>query len=274
MQIARSADLNGLAARIRHHSLTMTNTAKSSHIGSCLSMVDLLAVLYGSILRLDPEQPDWPERDRFILSKGHAAAALYATLAERGFFPIEMLGSFYQNGSRLAGHASRTVPGVEISTGSLGHGLPIAAGMALAAKRTDEKHRIFVLLGDGECNEGAIWEAAMFARQHRLDNLVVIVDLNGIQSLGSTKEILDLAPFADKWRAFGWSVCETDGHNLRELEARLSSLPFELGRPSCLIANTVKGKGIWFMEGKLLWHYRSPQGEEFAAALAELEREA
>lgn len=263
--------LSNLSVRIRRHSIKMTNKAKSSHVGSCLSMVELLVVLYGKILHFDPQNPHWSERDRFILSKGHGCAALYAVLAERGFFPLDWLDTFYQNGSCLAGHATHTeVPGVEVSTGSLGHGLSIAAGMALAAKRDGKTYRVFVMLSDGECDEGSTWEPTLFAPQHKLDNLIAIVDYNKIQSLGTVKEVMDLDPFADKWRAFGWAVREINGHDLDEIEATLRAIPFEVGRPSCVIAHTVKGKGVTFMENKLLWHYRSPQGEEFESALAEL----
>lgn len=235
-------------------------------------MADLLAVLYGKVLRVDPLQPNWPDRDRFILSKGHACAAYYVVLAEVGFFPIDWLETFYQNGSCLPGHATHTnAPGVEVSTGSLGHGLSIATGMALAAKRDGKSYRVFCLLSDGECDEGSTWEPILFSSQHGLDNLIAIVDYNKIQSLGSVKEVMDLEPFGDKWCAFGWAVREIDGHNLTEIDATLSEVPFEVGHPSCVIAHTVKGKGVSFMENKLLWHYRSPQGEEFEAALAELE---
>jgi transketolase len=249
----------------------MTKRAKSSHVGSSFSMAELLAVLYSGVLRVDPKRLDWPDRDRFILSKGHGCAGLYAVLAERGFFPIEWLDTFYANGSRLAGHATTTAPGVEVSTGSLGHGLSIGAGMALAAKRDGAAHRVFVMLSDGECDEGSIWEPALFAPQHALDNLVVIVDYNKIQSLGSVKEVMDLDPFADKWRAFRWAVREIDGHDVAQVRDALTAVPFETGRPSCIIAHTIKGKGVSFMEEKLLWHYRSPQGDEFDAALTELE---
>ncbi|MCC9078801.1 transketolase [Litorilinea aerophila] len=263
--------LEELAHKIRRHTIEMTHRAKASHVGSSLSMVELLVVLYTKILRVDPTNPDWPERDRFILSKGHGCASYYAVLAEMGFFPVEWLETFYQNGSRLAGHATHTyVPGVEISTGSLGHGLSVAAGMALAAKRDGKSYRVFCMLSDGECDEGSVWEPILFAPQHRLDNLIAIVDYNKIQSLGRVEEVIDLAPLADKWRSFGWAVREVDGHNFGEIEAVLSQLPFEPGKPSCVIAHTVKGKGVSFMEDKLLWHYRSPQGDEYEAALAEL----
>ena len=264
-------DLQELSKRLRIHAVRMTHLAKASHIGSSLSMVELLAVLYGKILHVDPARPDWPERDRFILSKGHGCAAYYAVLAEVGFFPLEWLDTFYGNGSHLAGHATHTnVPGIEISTGSLGHGLSIATGMALAARRDGKSCRFFCLLSDGECDEGSTWEPILFAPQHKLDNLIAIVDYNKIQSLGTVKEVMDLDPFADKWRAFGWAVREVDGHDLETIEAVLSNLPYEVGQPSCLIAHTVKGRGVSFMENKLLWHYRSPQGKEYQDALAEL----
>jgi len=263
--------LQQLASRIRYHTLLMTHRAQSSHIGTNYSMVELLVALYSRVLRVDPLRPDWPDRDRFILSKGHGCAALYAVLAESGFFPLAWLESFYQNGSRLAGHATHAgVPGIEVSTGSLGHGLSIGTGMALAAQRDSKLYRVFVLLSDGECDEGSTWEPALFAPHHKLDNLVAIVDYNKIQSLGTVQEVLDLEPLADKWRAFGWAVREIDGHNLPEIQAALTQLPYSPGRPSCLIAHTVKGKGVSFMEDRLLWHYRWPQGEEFEAALAEL----
>jgi len=263
--------LSGLARRIRVHVVRMTSRANSSHIGSSFSMSELLAVLYGGgVLRVDPACPDWPERDRFILSKGHGCAGLYAALAEAGFFPLPELDTFYLNGTRLAGHATTTVPGVELSTGSLGHGLPVGTGMALAAKRAGEAHRVFVLLSDGECDEGSVWEAALFAPQHRLDNLVVIVDYNKIQSLGTVKEVLDLDPFADKWRSFRWAVREIDGHDVDAVRDALTAVPFESGRPSCVIAHTVKGKGVSFMEDKLLWHYRAPLGDDRAIAMREL----
>jgi transketolase len=263
--------LESLAWKIRYHSIRMTHLAQSSHVGSALSIADLLAVLYGSILRLRPTEPTWPGRDRFILSKGHACVALYAVLAECGFFPTEWLDTFYRNGSRLAGHATHTdPPGVELSTGSLGHGLSVACGMALAAKRDRRPHRVFALLSDGECDSGSTWESVLFAPHHKLDGLVVVVDYNKLQALGTVKDILDLEPLGDKWRSFGWSVREVDGHNITDIYRALSSVPFTAGRPSCLIAHTTKGKGVSFMENQVLWHYRSPQGEEHQAALHEI----
>jgi transketolase len=235
-------------------------------------MIDLLAVLYGGILRVNPAQPDWADRDRFILSKGHGCAALYAVLAERKFFPKGWLENFYQNGSPLAGHITHLgVPGVDASTGSLGHGLSIACGMALAGKRDGRPYRVFTLLSDGECDEGSTWEAVLFAPHHHLDNLVAIVDYNKIQSLGRVEDVLGLEPFTEKWKAFGWAVREIKGHDLEQVDTALRAMPFEAGRPSCVIAHTVKGKGVSFMEDKLLWHYRPPDDDELKRALTELE---
>jgi len=260
-----------LATQIRVHALRMIHRAQSSHIGTSLSATDLLAVLYTRVLRIDPSQPDRPDRDRFILSKGHGCAAVYAVLAERGFFPKEWLDTYYQDGSHLAGHITHHgVPGVEASTGSLGHGLSIGCGIALAGKRDGCSYRVFVLLSDGECDEGSTWEAALFAPHHRLDNLVAIVDYNKIQSFGTVKEVLDLDPLASKWQAFGWATREIDGHDFVQIENALLSVPFETGRPSCIIAHTVKGKGVSFMEGQLAWHYKAPNDEQLRQALAEL----
>jgi transketolase len=266
-------DPRRLAQRIRVKTLHMIHRAKSSHVGSAFSMADLLAVLYAKILRIDPQHPGWPQRDRFLLSKGHACAPLYAVLAERGFFPASWLDDFYLDGSRLAGHATHSgVPGVEVSTGSLGHGLPIACGMALAAKGDNESFRVFTLVSDGECDEGSTWEAALFAPHHRLDNLAVIIDYNKIQSLGSVKDVLALEPLAAKWRAFGWTVRQIDGHDFHQIEDALANVPAETGKPTCIVAHTVKGKGVSFMEDNLLWHYSAPDGGELGTALAELER--
>jgi transketolase len=260
-----------LAKKIRVQTARMIHRAKSSHLGSAYSMAELLAVLYGRILRIDPKQPEAMERDRFVLSKGHACAALYVVLAEREFFPKEWLDDFYQDGARLAGHVTHVgVPGIEVSTGSLGHGLPIACGMALTGKRDGCGYRVFAMLSDGECDEGSTWEAALFAGHHGLDNLIAIVDYNKIQSLGTVKEVLDLEPFAEKWRAFGWGVREIDGHDLAQIEETLVSVPVESNKPTCVVAHTVKGKGVSFMENKLLWHYRAPDPGEMAKALEEL----
>jgi transketolase len=249
----------------------MVHAAKASHIGSCLSAADILAVLYAKILRVDPGRPDWPERDRFIFSKGHAAAALYAVLAEQGFFPLEGLETYCCDGSPLLGHATVATPGVEVSTGSLGHGLPIGCGMALAAKRHKLPGRVFCLMSDGECDEGSVWEAALFAPHHKLDNLVVIVDHNKLQGFGAVDEVLKLEPLAAKWQAFGWSVRELDGHDLSALQETLSAVPFEPGRPSAIVAHTIKGKGVSYMERRLAWHYKTPDAAQLQQALGELE---
>lgn len=263
-------ELAAFAQAIRIDVLRMVHRAKSSHVGSCFSIAEILAVLYARILNVDPARPYKNDRDRFILSKGHACAALYSALATKGFFPRQWLDQFYQDGSNLPGHATHTVPGVEVSTGSLGHGLSIACGMALVGKQEANPFRVFTLLSDGECDEGSVWEAVLFAGHHCLDNLVAIVDANKIQSLGGVSEVLDLDPLCDKWRASRWSVREIDGHNVGEIESTLASVPFEPHTPSCIIANTVKGRGVSFMENDLLWHYRSPNDQEFSEALSEL----
>jgi len=269
---APPTDTAELANRIRRHALRMTSIGGSSHIGAIFSMADIVAVLYGGVLRVDPERPDWPERDRFILSKGHAGAGVYAALAERGFFPIAKLDTHYANGSELSGHVShRGVPGVELSTGSLGHGLSVGAGLAYGARLDGAAWRTFVVLGDGECDEGSIWEAALFAAHHRLDNLIAVVDYNKLQSLTTVDETLRLEPFADKWRSFGWEVVEIDGHDHRQLTEAFTSIPRRPDAPTCVLAHTVKGKGVSFMEGSVLWHYRTARGEEYMAAVRELE---
>jgi transketolase len=261
-----------LARRIREQALRMVAAAQASHIGGALSMADLLAVLYGVILQVRPAEPAWPDRDRFILSKGHSCTGLYAALALTGFFPEAELETYGRNGSRLMSHVSHHVPGVEFSTGSLGHGLPFACGKALAANRRNLPWRVYALLSDGELDEGSNWEALLFAPQHHLDNLCVIIDYNKIQSLGSVEEVLDLSPLADKIRAFRWSVAEADGHNHRQVRDCLQRLPWEPGKPSCLIAHTVKGKGVPFMEQELLWHYKSPDASQLNSALTGLGR--
>ena len=260
-----------MAQHIRAHALRMVHKANASHIGTCLSMADLLAVLYKQVLRVDPAHPGWPDRDRFILSKGHGGAILFATLAEEGFFPVEWLDAYCQDGSPLTGHVtSHGVPGVEVSTGSLGHGLPIGCGMAVAGKRENKPYRVFVMLSDGELDEGSNWESILFAPHHELDNLVAIVDYNKIQSFGTVQEVLDLDPLAAKWHAFRWAVREIDGHNLSQIEDTLNSVPFEVGRPSVIIAHTTKGKGVSFMENQLAWHYKPPNSAQLAEALAAL----
>ena len=266
-----SLQLREHARTLRLDAVRMVHQAKASHLGSCLSMADLLACLYWKTLRVDPHQPQWPERDRFIMSKGHGAAILYAALAERGFFPVSELAEYNSSGSRLTGHVTSGVPGVEISSGSLGHGLPVGCGLALGAKRGGLDFRTFVLVSDGELDEGSNWEAILFAPHHQLDNLTLIVDFNKIQSFGRVDEVLRLDPLAEKFRAFGWAVAEIDGHDMQQIERTLSALPAEPGKPTVVIAHTVKGKGVSFMEDKLEWHYKSPTAEQWAAAAEELE---
>lgn len=259
-----------LANAIRKTALQMVHRAKASHIASALSISDIVAVLYGRILRVDPALPDGIDRDRFILSKGHACVAVYAALAERGFFKAEDLLTYGQDHSIFMNHISHKVPGVEYSTGSLGHGLPFGVGKALAAKRLGVAWRTFVLLSDGELGEGSNWEAFMSAAHHGLDNLIAIIDYNKLQSLTTVDKTLRIEPLAEKLRAFGWCVHELDGHDHAALTAALSEVPWLSGRPSVLIAHTTKGKGVSFMEHKVEWHYRSPNDAELAQALAEL----
>ncbi len=264
--------LSRLATAIRRRDLQMVYGARLGHIGGDLSAIDILVTLYFGILHVDPHAPDAPERDRFILSKGHGAGALYITLAHAGFFPLEELNTFMQPLSRLNGHPDRNkVPGVETNTGPLGHGLPVAVGTALASKMSNVGWRVFVLTGDGELQEGSNWEAAMSGAHFKLDNLTVIVDRNRLQQGDWTERTMHLDPLADKWRAFGWSVQEVDGHNYAQLLDTFSRTPFEPGKPNCVIANTHKGKGVSFMQDQPGWHHRVPTAEELTAALEELE---
>lgn len=260
-----------MAMAIRRTTLRMVHVASASHIGSVLSITDIVAVLFSQVMKLLPQDPEWYERDRFILSKGHACVAVYAALAEVGIIPAEQLSTYGQDHSALMNHISHKVPGVEFSTGSLGHGLPFGVGKSLAAKRKAEDWRTFVLMSDGELDEGSNWEAMLFAAHHGLDNLVAIVDYNKLQSLTTVDKTLRLEPLADKFSAFGWSVREVDGHDHAALARDLGSVPWTPGKPSILIANTIKGKGVSFMENKVEWHYRSPNDQELAQALAELE---
>lgn len=269
-EMETSIDTRELALQIRRHALEMTSRGGSSHVGSVFSMADIVAVLYGGVLTLNPGNPRDPHRDRFILSKGHAGAGVYAALAQRGFFSTEQLRTHYANGSVLSGHVSHKVPGVELSTGSLGHGLGIGAGMAYAARLARRTHRVFVLMSDGECDEGSNWEAIHFAGHHGLGQLVAIVDYNKIQSLKATEETLGLEPFAAKWRAFRWSVEEVDGHDHDQLARALNVGGAAARSPTCIIAHTTKGKGVTFMENSVLWHYRTARDAELQAARREL----
>lgn len=266
-----------LAWKIRRHAVEMTHLSGGSHIGAILSVADIIAYLYTDVLKYDCNNPRWEDRDRFILSKGHAGASIYAALAECGFFPVEELKTHYANGSRLSGHVSHHVPGVDFSTGSLGHGLSVATGMAYAAKKDGKKWKTYVVLGDGECDEGSVWEAALFANHFRLNNLVAIVDHNHMQSLDFNENTLEIEDFGNKWKAFGWNVIEINGNSHKELKEafeRVSDLEKkEPHKPIVIIANTIKGYGISFMENDILWHYRFPHdGWEYDCAVNELHK--
>ncbi|MCD8022530.1 MAG: transketolase, partial [Lachnospiraceae bacterium] len=253
----------------------MMHLSCGSHIGAILSVADIIAVLYTDILHYRADEPEWEERDRFVLSKGHAGAALYAALAETGFFPVEELKTHYANGSRLCGHVSHHLPGVDFSTGALGHGLSAAVGMAYAAKKDGKKFRTFAVLGDGECDEGSVWEAAMFANHFRLDNLVAIVDHNYMQSLDFCENTLELEDFASRWKAFGWNAEKVNGNDHEALKAAFQRIETsDNHKPSVLIADTVKGYGICFMQNDILWHYRFPHdGWEYDCAVGELHKD-
>ena len=249
--------------------MEMTHISGGSHIGAVMSVTDIVAVLYADVLHYRTEEPKWAGRDRLIMSKGHAGAALYAALAECGFFPVEELRTYYQNDSRLSGHISHKVPGVEMSTGSLGHGLGVGVGMAVAGKQDGKNHRVFVILGDGECNEGSVLEAAQAAANFQLNNLVAIVDHNHMQSLDYCERTLNSGALADKWRSFGWETIEVDGHDHEALRSALAAN--NSGRPTAIVAHTVKGKGVPFMERNILWHYRFPHdGWEYDCAVSAL----
>ena len=260
-----------LANKIRNHVLDMTSEGSSSHIGSVFSIADILACLYGELMNVNPKNFKDKNRDRFILSKGHAGAGVYAVLAESGFFSIELLKTHYKDGSALSGHVShKNIPGVELSTGSLGHGLSVGVGLAISAKLDKRKNKVIVLLSDGECDEGSNWEAIMFSAHHKLDNLIAIIDYNKLQSLDSIENTLNLEPFVDKWLAFGWNVIEVDGHNVQDISDAYKKASECLHKPTCIIAHTTKGKGVSFFENKVLWHYRSAKGQEYENAKKEL----
>lgn len=264
------SEIEKVTRKIRGKILEMTHKAKCAHIASALSTVDILAMLFWKVLKINPKNPKDPERDRFILSKGHAAMALYSTLAYRGFFPEKLLDTFGEAGTILAEHPDPELSGVEAATGSLGHGLSLGIGMALAGRIQKENYRIFVLLSDGECNEGSVWEAAMFAPAHKLDNVVAIIDFNKWQATGRSTEILALEPLASKWESFGWATHEIDGHNLKEIFETLNNIPNGSKKPVAIIAHTVKGKGVSFMEDDNNWHYRVPDENEVNKAKMEL----
>ena len=259
-----------LAWLIRRHGIEMTHLSGGSHIGAIMSVADIIAVLYADIMRYDPEDPKWSERDRFILSKGHAGAAIYAALAESGFFDPAELKTHYQNGSRLSGHVSHYVPGVDFSTGSLGHGLSAAAGMAKGAKYLGKDINVYTLLGDGEIAEGEVWEAMLFAAHYHLDNFCMIVDLNGLQIDGRTCDVMNTAPVDEKAKAFGFHVVEINGHDFDEIERAFAEFHACAHKPTCILMHTTKGKGVSFMENQVGWHGKAPNDEEYKQAMGEL----
>ena len=275
LAVERNAiDVEGLkrqAAELRGRILEMCHASKSAHLGSSLSCTDVLTAAYWHVLNIDPADPTDPRRDRFILSKGHAAMAIYATLATRGYFPLEELATYNKDNGRLAEHPpANLLPGIEAATGSLGHGLPLGIGMALSGRIKGETYRVYALLSDGENNEGSVWEAAMFAAGRKLENLCVVVDYNKWQATGRSNETLALSPLRDKWEAFGWDAHEVDGHDVGQLAEMMANVPNGSGKPVALIAHTVKGKGVSFMEDDNNWHYRSPTAEEVEKGRAEL----
>jgi transketolase len=267
-----NADTIELARKVRQTCLTMCYKKKASHLGGAFSVADVLAVLYGDILAKDPSQPGLPERDRLYYSKGHACTALYAVLALSRYFPEEELDTFTENGSYFTSHVNHHVPGVELSTGSLGHALSVACGIALSGKRRGQSWHTYAIVSDGEMDEGSNWEAILFAPHHRLDNLTLIVDYNKIQSFGTVAEVLNLEPLAAKFEAFGWETIEADGHDHDKLAHALRKDQRRAGKPRAIIAHTVKGKGVSFMENQLAWHYKSPNEEQYKLAQAELVR--
>jgi len=265
-------EMKDIAKRLRRHIITMIGKAGSGHPGGSLSAVEIVTALYFRVLRHKPQDPCWSDRDRFILSKGHAAPLLYATLAECGYFPVEELSTLRRLDSRLQGHTDCTVtPGVEMSAGALGQGLSFGIGVALAGRLNSQNYRVYVLLGDGECDEGQVWEAAMAAAHFKVDNLVAIVDNNGLQLDGWNREVMNLDPFNQKWQAFGWQVIEVDGHNLTQLTQALDQAKLTKGQPTVIIAHTIKGKGVSFMENNPDFHGKAPDAAQVDKALKELE---
>jgi transketolase len=255
--------------KIRKIIIEQSKRARVGHIGSALSIADIIAVLFGKVLHLP--SPDDPARDRFILSKGHAVLAVYAALSLKGFLSADQLNSYSSDGTFLGEHPEHSLDGIELSTGSLGQGLSVGAGMALAIRMRGEKARVFVLVSDAECNEGSVWESVMFAAHHRLSNLIVVVDNNGQQALGKTMDVIDLNPLHEKWRAFGWNTFEVDGHNTAELESVLSKPITQDGSPTAVISKTISGKGVSFMEGHVSWHYLPLNDEQYTRSLREIE---
>ncbi len=268
----KTSELRRKALELRKDLISMIYTAKTGHTGGSLSSLDIMAVLYYDILKIDPKNPSWPGRDRFVLSKGHSVEGYYNILADLGYFPKEELATFSAYGSRLIGHPTVKVPGVEMNTGALGHGLPVSVGMALAGKMDGADYRVFTLMGDGELAEGSVWEGAMAAANYGLDNLTAIIDRNRLQISGNTESVMRLECLADKWRAFGWEVRESDGHDLDALGTLFRSIPFSTGKPNLIIANTVKGKDISFMENVAKWHHGVPTDDQLKTAMTELDQ--
>lgn len=267
-------ELAQLATCIRRGALTGIFHAKSGHPGGSLSIADILAVLYGEEMNVDPANPSWADRDRFVLSKGHCAPALYAALAEKGFFSPDELPTLRHIDSRLQGHPDmKGIPGVDMSTGSLGQGISAACGMALSAKLEGKNYRVYTIVGDGESEEGQVWEAAMFASHYKLDNLCLFLDFNGLQIDGPVTEVMNCTPHDTKFEAFGWNVIKIDAHNYDQIKAALSEAKATKGKPTAIIATSIKGKGVSFMEGKAEWHGKAPTAEEFEKAMAELKGE-
>lgn len=266
-------EIKELAKNIRIDSIKMVNRANASHVAGALSIADVLAVLYGRVMRYRPNEPEWEDRDRLIFSKGHCCVAVYSVLARKGFYSIDKLSHFGEEGSDFICHVSTCIPGVEMSTGSLGHGLPFATGMALAAKRKGQTHSVYCIVGDGEMDEGSNWEALAFAAHNELGNLCLIVDCNKMQALGTTNEVLNLSPLKEKLQSFNWHVEEIDGHDYAAITNALSSAQDTKNRPTVIIAHTIKGKGVSFMENTLKWHYSAPKDELFEIAIKELSEE-
>jgi transketolase len=272
--MTQNGGLDSRSLALRRQVVQILEKARRGHVGATFSLIEIMRVFYDDILRYDPQRPHWPERDRFILSKGHGCLAQYVLLAEKGFFPEAELWKFCQSDGILGGHPEHKVPGIEASTGSLGHGLSIGIGFALNARYEKASYRTFVVIGDGESNEGSVWEAAMCAGKHRLSNLTVLVDYNKHQSYSSTYEVQDLEPFADKWRAFNFAVTEVDGHDVEQLRSTLLNLPLDPNKPSAIICHTIKGKGIEFAENDLKWHHKSKvSDDELTSLFAALEVE-
>ena len=260
-----------LAWNVRYDVLQMIHLSHASHIGAAYSVTDILAVLYSDVLHYDVKNPKSEDRDRLVLSKGHAGSALYATLAEVGYFDKKLLKTYDQNGSAFSGHIShKGVPGVEFSTGSLGHGVCVATGLALAGKLNHSNYHVYAITGDGECDEGSVWETALFARQYKLSNFTIIIDRNHMQAMGDVSDVMDTTDLRKKFEDFGWNAVDVDGHDHEALKKALSK-KFNNDYPTCIVAHTIKGKGVSFMENSLLWHYRDPQGEFYEKAMKELE---